>query len=245
MDIKTIMARLGHPKHADLVYTTLSKSIDPLSVSAIAERADISRVVVYRCVASLSRDALVAATVRGKRTLYSATGSEALADAMQLTTTTAAFTAAKHRTAREKDMPAHIRFLRGNEGIREAFDDVVTHTPKRGTVFRYTSEQSVDEVNAYLAPDYRKRRDAKRLERLVISNPLTKAQKRSRLERFIRTIPEDADIFDQNVIQLVYGERVSFIDITNKQVTIIENKALADFQKVIFKQLYKRLDRNS
>jgi hypothetical protein len=43
------------------------------------------------------------------------------------------------------------------------------------------------------------------------------------------------------VIQLVYGSRVTMIDLTKEEVMIIENKRLADFQKSIFKVLYKRL----
>jgi len=54
-------------------------------------------------------------------------------------------------------------------------------------------------------------------------------------------IPSEISLFDQNIIQLVYGDRVSFIDLNTERVLIIENKALADFQKVIFKQLYDKL----
>ncbi len=244
MHLKTIMARLGHPKHSDSIYTLLSKSTIPLSVSDIAVATKVSRVVVYRCLDSLATDELVVGVEHGKRTFYTVGSPEALMKAMRLTEAGVSALVEKEQVRKAKEVPAHVRFLYGSEGITQAFNDVVDHMPKGGTVYRYTSEQSVDEVNAYLAPDYRTRRDAKKLERLVISNPLSKAQKRSRLERFIRCIPGDTDIFDQNIIELIYGDRVSFIDVTKKQVTIIENKALADFQKVIFKQLYQKLPRD-
>ena len=78
---------------------------------------------------------------------------------------------------------------------------------------------------------------------MVISNPASGSQKKSRLERFIRYIPAAVDQFEQNIIQLVYGTRVAIIDLTKEEVTIIENQQLADFQKTIFKVLYKQLPR--
>lgn len=145
--------------------------------------------------------------------------------------------------AREKDVPQSVRFLHGPAGIRAAFDDVISHTPKGDTFFRYTSERDLAKVNKYLARDYRERRDKKKLERLVISNAVSGSQKKSRLERFVKFIPRDTDQFEQNIIQLIYGECVSIIDLTTEEVVIIENKQLTDFQKVVFKLLYKQLGR--
>jgi hypothetical protein len=76
---------------------------------------------------------------------------------------------------------------------------------------------------------------------LVISNPVSGKQKRSRLERFIKFIPSNFDLFQQNIIQLIYGDRISLIDLNTNRVVIIENKALAEFQKIIFQQLYRNL----
>ncbi len=134
-----------------------------------------------------------------------------------------------------------MRVFSGPKGIRDVFDDVISHSKKRDTFYRYTSERDLDSVNSYLSKDYRKRRDAKHLERLVISNPVSAKRKSSRLERFIKYFPKEVSLFDQNIIQLIYGERVAFIDLNKEEAFVIENQALADFQKVIFKQLYKKL----
>jgi hypothetical protein len=147
------------------------------------------------------------------------------------------------RAAAKKDrlLPEHVRYFKGFAGVRAVFDDVIHHTPRRGTFYRYTSERDLDAVNRYLAPSYRKERDEKKLERLVISNPVSGSQKRPRLERFVRYIPPEADLFNQDVIQLVYGSRLAFINLLKEEAFIIEDKALADFQKVIFNQLFKKL----
>lgn len=243
MTYETIFTRLGYPKHSAEIYLALTESAEPLHVTDIAKIAKVPRMTVYRVLAPLRADKIVLCVDVGKRTLYQAAHPSVLEKIVARDTNETKSVVTKLAATYKKDIPAYVRFLSGKAGITEAFDDVINHTPRGGLVYRYTSEKDLSEVNAYLAPDYRQRRDAKKLERLVISNPISSSQKRKRLERFIRCIPADADRFDQNIIQFVYGNRISFIDITDEQVVIVENAQLAAFQKVIFKQLYKTLDR--
>jgi predicted transcriptional regulator len=241
MQLQTIFKRLGYPKHTDAIYDTLCKSSESLSVTTIALRASVSRMVVYRCLTQLQQGGLVQQHAKGRRTVYSAESPRKLNTAMSMVEAASTTTIERYAKEREKDVPQSVRFLYGQSGIRTAFDDVITHTTKGDTFYRYTSERDLARVNQYLARDYRDRRDKKKLERLVISNPVSGRQKKSRLERFIKFFPPEADQFEQNIIQLVYGERVSIIDLNTEQVVIIENKQLADFQKVIFKMLYRKL----
>lgn len=210
-------------------------------MTGIADRAKVSRMVTYRCLESLREKHLVTPVRVGKRTRYTAENTRKLKELIRMTDSVNEKLINKYDKEREKDVPQSIKFLYGPAGIKAAFNDVVEHTKKGDTFFRYTSEKDLVKVNQYLARDYRERRDKKKLERLVISNAVSGSQKRSRLERFIKFIPADADQFQQNIIELVYGDRVSIIDLNKEEVTIIENKQLADFQKVIFKLLYKRL----
>jgi sugar-specific transcriptional regulator TrmB len=210
-------------------------------VSDIARKAKVSRVVVYRCLEKLLDDDLVRHELIGKLKHYTAESPRRLDERMRMVESKSKQVIQQYAKEREKDVPQSTRFLHGPSGIRTAFDDAISHTRKGETFYRYTSEQDLARVNRYLARDYRIRRDKKKLERLVISNARSGVQKRPRLERFVKFIPPDADQFQQNIVQLVYGNRVSIIDLNTEQVVIIENKQLADFQKVIFTLLYKRL----
>jgi len=243
MKLVDIFKRLGYPKHSDVVYDVLSKSEVPLSVSDVAKQARVSRVVVYRCIEKMEADELITPVSVGKRTYYQANSAYKLTEAIRTMEEQTEDVVEKYMTLRQKEAPQNIRFLYGASGIRAAFDDVIEHSKKGETFFRYTSEQDLAKVNSYLARDYRIRRDKKKLERMVISNTVSGSQKKSRLERFIRYIPAAVDQFEQNIIQLVYGTRVAIIDLTKEEVTIIENQQLADFQKTIFKVLYKQLPR--
>lgn len=243
MDLKTIFKRLGFPKHSDVVFDLLSRSKEQLLVSEIARRMQLARVSVYRCLEALLQEGLVSQSDAGRRTYYTANSPRKLKELMRVTEDACDTEIAQHITEREKDVPQSVHFLYGPEGVRAAFNDVIERTTKGNTFFRYTSERDLAKVNHYLARDYRERRDKKKLERLVISNAVSGSQKRSRLERFVKFIPSESDQFEQNIIELIYGDRVSIIDLSKEEVMIIENKQLADFQKVIFKLLYKQLPR--
>ena len=134
-----------------------------------------------------------------------------------------------------------IKVLEGKKGIGYVFSDVVNSLQKGETFYRYTSEKDLDKVNSYLPKDYRQRRDAKHLERLVISNTVSGKQKKPRLERFIKFIPPEDAQFNQNIIQLIYGNKIAIIDLNKEMSIILQNQLLADFQKTIFKLLYKKL----
>lgn len=241
MELKDVFKRLDFPKHSDQVYEVLTKQKSPLLVNAIAKEIGVSRMVVYRCLRPMVLHQLALPQALGKRTGYVVGKVSALSKLMTMTEESVSGVAEKIAKVRQKEVPHTTRFLSGPAGIKAAFDDVIEHTPKGETFFRYTSEKDLAKVNEYLARDYRQRRDKKKLERKVISNYISGSQKRSRLERFVRFIPEEADQFQQNIIQLVYGKRVSIIDLTKEEVMIIENKALAEFQKVMFILLYKQL----
>ena len=240
MDTKEIFKRLGLPKHADAIYKLLQNK-EPLIATRICARAGLHRPAAYRALTSLLARRFIYVTEKGRRKFYHAAKPGLIAAAFAQTSADVTERMAKQVVADDMYKQKEIRFLSGFNGIRAAFDDVITHMKPRETFYRYTSEKDLDKVNKYLSPDYRERRDKKKLERMVISNPVSGMRKKPRLERFVKYIPPEVDLFQQNIIQLVYGDRLSFIDLNSERVVIIENKALADFQKVIFRQLYGKL----
>ena len=239
MKLNVVFPRIGLSPLATKVYEALEKS-EPLLVTDISVATGLHRPTVYRELAALKKAKLIRTVPCGKRTAYQA---EDRARILAL------FKEATEQTKATLEESPHIegssqltaKHLSGASGIRATFDDAVNHSHRGDVFYRYTSERSVDDVNAYLAPDYRARRDRKRLERLVISNAPSGSTKRPRLERFIKFMPSAAGVFDQNVIQLIYGNRVAVIDLSHEETLIIENQAYADFQKTIFRHLYRTL----
>jgi sugar-specific transcriptional regulator TrmB len=235
MTLEDLFSRLGLGKHSASVYELLSRSKEPLRVAHIAQKTKLARQQIYRNLEELIREGFVTKVIEGKSVMYKAESPRRIEEAFGrvLEKTTSLL------KKREKEAPAHLRFFKGFAGIRAVFDDAIDHTPKGDTFYRYTSERDLKAVNRYLSPTYRARRDKKKLERLVISNPASGKQKASRLERFIKYV--DSDSFEQDIIQLVYGKRLAFINLKTEEAFIVEDEALASFQKVIFRQLYRKL----
>lgn len=237
IDLAEVFRRLGLPKHSAEIYETLEKK-GALSVSMLGRGSHAHRPALYRALTALSKAGLVSREPRGKRSVYFAKDRSHLRN---LFTGTQKEVDKLVTERRQSDLPGAIRYFEGVGGIAAVFDDVITHCKRGETFYRYTAERDLDEVNTYLSPDYRKRRDAKRLERWVISNPESGKRKRSRLERFVKFLGTDTEPFHQNAIELIYGKRIAMIDLNTKKCLIIENETLVDFQKTIFRALYKKL----
>lgn len=243
-NITHIFDRLGFGKYSARVYEAI-RTHTPLSATEIITQAKIHRPAAYRAIAELLGANLISIKKIGRRNFYAAEDTERLLSLFMgnISQAKKIINKIERKKSRQQEptLNSPIQLLKGPKGIRAAFDDVILHMRRGQTFFRYTSERDLESVNKYLSPGYRERRDKKHLERLVISNPLSGSQKRPRLERFIKFIPAETNHFDQNIIELIYGDRVSFIDLNTEEALIIENASLADFQKVIFKQLYKKL----
>lgn len=235
-----VLKNIGLGKSETLVYLGLLES-GPMSVSKLSKKIGLYRPVIYKSLSILQQKGLVVLSPKKKQKLYTAESPKKLRELLESFSKDLDITIEqleqKHQNA---DQPV-VRLLEGKEGIRAVFNDIVDTMPKKGVFYRYTSEKDLEEVNSYLPQSYRQKRDAKQLERLVISNPMSGQKKKPRLERYIKFIPTEYDRFEQNIIQLIYGDKIAIIDLNSKTSLIIQNKALADFQEKIFKLLYRKL----
>lgn len=244
--MKEIMKKLkdiGLSEEESKVYVHLLGH-GPHSISDLALKTGLYRHTIYDAIGMLIKKGLVTFQPIGKRKVCVAESPRKLlnlADSFVSDIRIAVKDLEKLASDRKDPAPV-VRVIEGNESIRGVFADVVETMPRKGTFYRYTSEKDLDEVNRYLPKGYRMKRDAKKLERFVISNPISGKRKKLRLERWVKFVPPEFDAFEQNIIQLIYGKKVALIDLNAKMSMIIENAALADFQEKIFRLLYKKLD---
>jgi hypothetical protein len=237
LDDATLLERLGYSKQAQATYKALSTNI-PKSISEIAREQRMHRPALYRGIDELVPAGFVIPTSHGKRTTYTRASRTTLIHVFAKTTQSLV-----HKTPPQKEASSvfSLRRLTGAHAIADTFDDVITSSKRGDTFYRVTSERSVREVDALLSPHYRIRRDAKKLERKVISGAHAVQQKRNRLERFIRVIDAQTKSFDHNIIELIYGNKIAYIDISKKESLIIEHAQLAEFHRTLFLSLYKKL----
>ena len=241
---KKILEKIGLSKNESEIYLALL-DLGPSSISKISEKTAIHRPLIYKALPDLLEKKLISQTQKGKSVMYIAEPPNRLESI---------FDDLKYQffeslpdledTYAANNKKPRVRFLEGKDGTKRVFDDVVRTLKKGDTFYRYTSNKNGQEKKDRHVPrSYWTIRDSKKLERKVITNAQTAEKKEDKLERYVKTISGIEDMkFDYNVTQIIYGDRVAFIDYNSDTAMIIESKPVAEMQKYIFMSFYKELD---
>lgn len=236
-----ILEKIGLSNHESGVYLSLVES-GPETVAGIARNAGINRPAVYKTLPTLIEKGLVSKGPRAHQQKYVAEDPDKLG--MVLENTKAAledYIPELKSIFHTLEKKPHVKYLEGPRGIRSVFDDLVASL-KRGDVFyRYSSTSNLERAEKYMAKNYREIRDKKQLERFVITSERQAKSKKPRMEREIRTIPKEYDLFEYDITLLIYGNKIAYVDYNSETALIVENKIIADFQRMLFKLLYKKL----
>lgn len=241
MNTQRLLQTLGLSISEGAIYTTLLKH-GQLTLAEVARLAQVHRPAAYKDLPALIQKGLVSSTSKGKRTLFQAESPEKLTQMLAVTQDSLheALPSLVEMYNKKSNAP-RVRFLEGKTAIASVYDDIL-QTLNTGDVFyRYSSAANSRRRNAYVPKNYEERRDAKRLERYVITNTKTAEQKKRRLERYIKIVPAQFDPFEHNVTQLIYANRVAYVDYNTDTAVVIENKTIADFQRRLFQLLFSKL----
>jgi sugar-specific transcriptional regulator TrmB len=244
MDHAEFLKKLGLNERESAVYLALLLH-GALGISDIARRTGLYRTDIYRTLAALSGEGLVASSPKGKYKVYAAASPKKLEkrflDLANRFDDEIATLSALHRTQRAAR--PRVTYIEGERGIRGIYDDIATSLPKGAVYYRYSAARVNDNEKRarYLSNTYRTLRDQKKLERKVITNMPNKLGKRPRLEREVKVVPPDFDLFEYNVSQVIYGDKVAVIDYNTETAVVIENGTIAKFQEKIFQLLFRKL----
>lgn len=240
MNIHTLLRQLGLTRHESSVYLALLET-GPETVAGIAHSARIDRPLVYRTLPDLLSKGLIAKAPKGKRTHYRARSPETL---KRLHTEVGNALDATLPTLEERFMKTgkrpQVTYLEGRKGIISVYEDILTTLPKGGVFYRYSSSGS-DRKKIYVPKDYSKRRDAAQIERYVITNKISAEKKSGKFDLSAKAVPHGSDLFAYNVTQLMYGDKIAFVDYNTETAVIIENPVIAEFQTRLFKMFYQKL----
>lgn len=220
-------------------------STGTMGVSDIARNTKLQRTQVYEALKGLKLAGLVSTSPKGKYIHYGAESPKKLEKnflALSNTFDEKIESLAELQAVSSGVKPV-VKYVEGASSISAIHDDIVMSLKKGDTYRRYSSSKAVDngKGSPYLSKKYRLLRDAKELERKVITNVPNRTRKRERLERTIKTVPTDFDLFEYNVSQIIYGKKVAVIDYNTDTAVIIENETIAKFQEKIFELLFRKL----
>lgn len=238
-----ILQNIGLTKVESLIYISLLEHWSQ-SVSGTASISGCNRVQVYTALKRLKQVHLIWETIRGKRKFFFAENPENLENIFQEQKSsfenTISFLQEKYQ---KKQSKPELKTYYTEQDISKIYQDVVDTLPIWGIYYRYSSRTS-DYKRWTIYNSYKAKRDAKDIQRMVItSDELKKLKEDSKksFSREMRAIPKDFDLFTDNVTKLIYANKVAILDHNTKTSFIIENQKFADFEKKIFTLLFSYL----
>ena len=214
------------------------------NISKISEFSWLNRVQIYKSIPHLIEKNLIGQTIKGKRKLFFAENPENLENIFeekkfQFQNTLKIM---KEKYNKKANTP-WLKTFHTRNGLKIIFDDVVKTLKKWELYYRYSSRKE-NYMKWFLGENYTNVRDKKEIQRLVITSDelmKLKEKKSKKLNREIRAIPKKYDLFEDNISKVIYANKVAIIDYNTDTSFIVENKKFAEFEKKIFKLLFKFL----
>ena len=237
-----LLRKIGLNKYQGAIYLSLIEQ-GAMTVAGISRASGLYRPVIYKHLSVLKEMGLVTSVIKGEQKHYMAQSPENLRDLIHgINFEFEQSLPELERIFAAQGQQSVVKFFYGKKGISLIFKDLVTSMPKESVYYRFTSfttKRPEGFINKYIPKDYKEMRDRKRLDRFVINNE--KAAEKMILGREVKTISEEMAPFDYDINQIIYGDKVAYMDFNSDTAILIENKKIADFQRTIFKLLYKYL----
>ncbi len=238
-----ILEKIWLLKNESTVYITLLRSW-PLNIKQLALKSKQSRPSIYKTIPHLQELWLVSEVIKGKRKIYQAESPEHLKNIFQRTQSDfeKVFTSLKslHETAKSRPI---LTSIEGENFGKFIFEDVAYSLDTWDTYLRYSARNTNQWIEKY--DTYRKIRDEKEIQRLIITSEESIKNKPSRLDHEVCSIPENFDLFDDNISKVIYKDKVAIIDYNTQTSFVIEDEKFARFEAKIFRLLFKFLKKNS
>lgn len=241
--MKYILTQIGLHAHEQSIYLSLLDSGNA-NVSNIVDQTALHRPTVYKHLKTLEEKRLVQTMYVGKRKYYCAVSPERLRTiAENIPKKIDAVIPELQKRYEYSAGKPKVQWFEGDKVITWIYQDVLDACKKGDIVYRYESPKDYTEIDAYLPPEYFERFCKKKeIEKYVITNEKTAKTKPRVLERVSKFVPASFDIFEYDITQIIYGDKVAFIDVQNKTGWIVENSMFAHFQRQLFRLMFKRLD---
>ncbi len=240
MNTFEILIHAGLTKKEAAVYETLLQG-GIMSLSSISKETHINRPALYTLLPKMQNSGYVSLVQKQKRIFYKAESPERILTQYkkkQEDTTNMLTSLVEEYKEVEPERPT-IRYFEGKKGLRFVYDDIAYSLPRGSTFYRYTSH--LGDSTPYKDTYYMQVRDAKQIERLVITSEAKAAEKEQKLERTIKAIPKDFDLFEDNISLVVYADKTAYVDYDSDTAFIVESAKIARFQEKLFKLLWKKL----
>lgn len=245
MDIGKLLQILGLTKHESAIYYSLLQT-GPAKISIISRQTGLHRPTIYQTIPNLIKKSLLTHSTKGKQKIYIPEPPEKLKKLFfELADNFDNAIPEMNKLFETFGQRPIVKFLEGKEGIKKIHQDLVDSLKKDSIYYRYTSNLTLKRFKEYLPKNYQKIQENKKLQRLIINNvPVSREDsfaKKQKLDRLTKTIPLETSKFEHDINQIIYDNKVVYIDSNTETAFVIENKKIADFHRDLFQILWKKL----
>lgn len=235
-----ILNNLGLDLNEEKAYIFLLEN-GPSSPTDIEKSVSIHRPIVYKSLESLKNKNLVTISPKGKRTLYVAESPEKLETMFRALEKTFFNDVEDLHTLYElgqKNKPK-VTYGEGKQAIQESYMDIPNTLNKDDEYYRYMSVENSNREK-FLPKGYRELRNKKGLESMIITNKSSKKEN-VRLGSRVKVLPDSCGLFEYNIGQVIYADKVAIVDYDSQSVITINHPKFAEFQKKLFKLLFEKI----
>ncbi len=220
--------------------------LGPSNISDIAKKTGIYRPTLYATLPVLVERGIISVVLKKKRKLYTAESPEKLKQLFEVAAK--AFDDALPvlmRAYTPKGKRPTIKSFSGKRGIALVFNDFAASLKAGDSYYRYSAmKKPVGRAAGYLSREYYpliKKKSRSTTGFIIANKGVRDLSETPNPMKYRKLIPEGVDIFEYNIKQMIYGDKVAFVDYNSDTAFIVESKKLADFQKSIFRLLWDRL----
>lgn len=243
MENHEVLQRLGLSEIDTKIYTSLLNS-QALTVAEIAKSTGIYRPTIYKALPPLIEKNLVSRSQKGKRNVYYAEPPQSLNNLVDKVKLDLARVLPDliNNYSHNQNKPS-IRYFEGAKGIQYVYGDLLTNSKKGDVIYRYESPKDYKRNKKYYPALYMEKAGGieSQIQKFVITNEKTHNLRRPQVDRYSKPISAKYDPFEYDITEIIYKDRVAFIDYESETASIIESPAFAKFQRSIFKLLFNTL----
>ena len=211
------------------------------NISDISKNLNINRPRLYKILPSMEESWLISNIIIGKRKYYIAENPEILNNYFEDIKNDFEVFIPKVKDLYQNNFSKPIlKNIKGKHNIRNIFLDIANSLNKWDIFYRYSARNDVEKTSIARSEysKYKKIREEKKLERMVITNEYLNSLKPNKMEKEVVVIPKSFDLFEDNITKIIYANKVAIIDYNSWESFIIESQIFANFEKKIFKLLF-------
>lgn len=218
------------------------------NISDISKSLKINRPKLYKILPSMEENWLISKVINWKRICYVWESPKILKNYLEnIKNDFDLYVPEIERIYENKFSKPILKHISWKKQIKNIFLDIANSLNKWDVFYRYSSRKNIEDtsIDRKEYEQYKIIREQKKLERYVITNEYLHNLKPKKLEKEVVTIPKNFDLFEDNITKIIYANKVAIVDYNTFESFIIESEMFANFEKKIFKLLFKFLNKTS